>query len=156
VEVVVNASKRATGQSASIVSFISKLLPLYIEELVDGVFCARSLRDGTLIRPVEEPPEEEDGRVEIWWQGDPAHSCEVQGIFVVRLGLSDYVAFHSRSAPQRYAMQMRQLVEHFELKTGRSLGVDDDDGMLELLALAGKLIKELGIQGAIEVLKSLG
>jgi hypothetical protein len=137
------------------VSFISKLLPLYIEEPVDGVFCARSLRDGTLIRPVEEPPEDEDGRVEIWWQRDAAHSYVVQGIFVVQLALSDYVAFHMRSAPQRYAVQMRQLAEHFELKTGRSLGVDDGDGMLELVALTGKLLKELGVPGAIEVLKKI-
>ena len=39
--------------SQRIVNFIGGFLPLYIEDDVDGVWCARSLSDGTLICPVE-------------------------------------------------------------------------------------------------------
>lgn len=63
------------GLSHRIVGFISNLLPLYIHDEVDGVWCARSLVDGTLIVPMDEPEDYEEGFVTIHWQGAHNHSA---------------------------------------------------------------------------------
>jgi hypothetical protein len=68
------------GLSHRIVAFIANLLPIYTHALIDDRHCARSLIDGTLILPLEEPEEDEEGWVEVHWQGDPARRTEVQGI----------------------------------------------------------------------------
>ena len=50
------------GLSHRIVAFIANLQPIYTHALIDDRICARSLIDGTLILPLEEPEEDEDRR----------------------------------------------------------------------------------------------
>lgn len=139
-------------RSTAIVTFIGHLLPIFIEEPVQGVFCARDLRDGTLVRPVAEPVEDEDGRVEIWWQGDPARQTVVQGVFFARLALSDYVEFHSRGKPDRYRSEIEHLVEHFRLKTGQGLALPEDP-LLELIEAFSKGLDKLGMAALLAAIK---
>src|SRR5690606_5563140 len=42
------------GKSAAVVGFLANLMPLYTPEDRDGVWCARSLRDGTRVLPLGE------------------------------------------------------------------------------------------------------
>ncbi len=85
--------------SEAFVNFISKLTPLYVQEMHDGTSCARSLRDGMLIRPIDESEEDADGRVEILWQAEPARRTVVNGRYMVELALVEYVKFHRRIQP---------------------------------------------------------
>jgi hypothetical protein len=149
---------RSGQHSLAIVKFIGSLLPLYVPEHSERGFCVYCLRDGSLIRSVEEPVEDENGRIEIWWQGDQERRSVVSGAIYTQLALSEYVAFHARGNPERFAEQLRYLSEHFQLKTGASLGnpYDDEAPPFELIGkLVEKLIGKLGIAGAIEVLKKL-
>jgi hypothetical protein len=139
--------------SASIVNFISKLLPLYVQEQYNGKLCARSLRDGTLVCPVNEPPENEDGRVEVIWNYDPKRATIANGVFVAQLAISDYVSFHCRSNGQQFDGYLQHLSEHFKLKTGVPLEFDDQSGLLQLIRWMNKLVGKLGAQAAIEALK---
>lgn len=129
--------------SHAIVSFVSSLLPLYRPEYVAQETRARSLRDGTVIKPVAEPIEDEDGRVEVWWQGNSANATVEHGVFVARLALSDYVDFHSRGKPDTFKRQMEDLAEHFHLKTGETLA-DSEDPLLSLLEALFKGVEKMG------------
>jgi hypothetical protein len=84
------------GQSHRIVAFISNLLPLYINDEVDGVGCARSLVDGTVILPMNEDEDHEDGFVTVYWQGDSTRSTIVQGVFIASYAVAKYVELHSQ------------------------------------------------------------
>lgn len=54
------------NKSTAIVSFLANLMPLYTHEGRAGVWCARSLQDGTLILPVDESDwDEESGSVRV-------------------------------------------------------------------------------------------
>jgi hypothetical protein len=138
--------------SQGVVSFISALLPLYRAEYVDREIWARSLRDGTVIKPISEPIEDEDGRVEIWWQGDKNKTTIEHGVFLVRLVLSDYVDFHSRGKPEAYNMQMQHLTQHFYLKTGKQLG-EPEDSLVSLLEVVSKALDKLGPPALLEILR---
>ena len=79
------------GLSHRIVTFVANLLPIYTHALIDDRHCARSLIDGTLILPLEELEEDEEGWVEVHWQGDPARSTKVQGEFMASIAVARYV-----------------------------------------------------------------
>ena len=49
-----------SGKSEAVVGFIANLLPLYDGERHEGVCCARSLIDGTLIFPIDESESEDE------------------------------------------------------------------------------------------------
>lgn len=140
------------GTSARIVDFISKLLPLYIFELRDDIVCARSLRDGTLLIPIDESPEDENGMIEIHWQGDPSRTTVVQGVFVAQTAICQYIQHHTIHKPDSLKGRLEHLAAHFEIKTGESLGLDleDESSIRELVA---DLTKRLGVQTVIEIAK---
>ena len=92
-----------TGKSAAIVGFLANLLPLYGGELLDGLWCARSLHDGTLILPVDESEwDEEHGTVRVRWQGDPEREHQVDGSYIATLALVRYVELHHCGQPDKH------------------------------------------------------
>ncbi len=138
--------------SQSIVDFIGHLLPLYVQEEFGGVRCARSLVDGTLIVPFEEPEDEQNGWVKIHWQGDPARVSEVQGVFIASVAVARYVELHHRATHAKNTQSaMAHLSDHFVVKTGESLVFDAPDS--ELVPLVGKAVTKIGETAVMELLK---
>lgn len=107
------------GRSAAIVSFVANLMPVYVGEHRDGLYCARSLQDGTLILPMDERDCEERGAVRVFWQGDDERESELNGSDVATLALERYVRLHGTDASEdAIAAELWFLVEHFRRKTG--------------------------------------
>ncbi len=138
--------------SQRIVHFIGGLLPLYIEDQVNGVWCARSLTDGTLICPVEEMEEYENGLVTVHWQGDPARQTLVQGVFIASLAVAKYVELHHMAERSKGTRdEIEGMAHHFTIKTGESLTFEcPDSGLLELVL---KAVGKVGETAVMEILK---
>ena len=140
--------------SQDIVQFIGNLLPLYDGDQVDGVWCARSLTDGTLICPVEEMEEYENGLVTVHWQGDPARQTSVQGAFMASLAVAKYVEIHHMAEKAKGTRdEMERLASHFTFKTGESLTFEAPDS--ELLEWMSKAVSKAGQTAVVEILKKL-
>lgn len=141
------------GPSHRIVDFISKLIPLYIHDEVDGVWCARSLVDGTLILPMDESEDYEDGFVTVHWQGDSSRVTVVQGVFLASYAVAKYVELNNIAEKVKDTKdEMLSLAHHFTVKTGQSLSFDMDDDS-ELFQLIGKAVSRLGQAAVIELIK---
>lgn len=139
--------------SHRIVQFIGGLLPLYVEEQVDRVLCARSLSDGTLICPVDEPAENENGFVTVCWQGDRARQTEVQGVFMASLAIARYAELHHLAQGAKGVREeVERLSHHFTVKTGESLTFEQPDS--ELWELIGEAVKKAGEAGVMELIKT--
>ena len=102
------------------VGFLANLMPLYTPEESDGIWCARSLQDGTLILPVDESEwDEERGTVRVHWQGDPARESLVDGDQIATLALERYVRLHGTGASEEaIAAELWFMARHFHHKTG--------------------------------------
>jgi hypothetical protein len=107
-------------KSKAVVGFIANLMPLYQGEQHDGVWCARSLTDGTLILPIVELDDEnEDAWVRVRWQGDPAREQEIQGYLLASVALERYVRFHGVGFDEEaIAAELGYMARHFTFKTG--------------------------------------
>lgn len=137
--------------SQRIVNFIGHLLPLYVQECVNGVWCARSLGDGTLILPIDEPEDTADGFVAVHWQGDPTRRTEVQGVFIASVAIARYTELHHTatfSKPMRD--EMEHISQHFTVKTGECLVFESP--ATGLLGLVGQAVGKLGETAVIEIL----
>lgn len=140
------------GLSQRIVDFVGHLLPLYVQEEVNGKWCARNLEDGTLVVPVEEDKGDEDGWIQIWWQGDSTRKTDVIGVFYARLAIARYVDLHhtgTHAKEKRSAME--HLSNHFTVKTGESLTFETPE--VHLLPLVGRAVSKLGEAVVIDLLK---
>lgn len=113
-------TRRGEGKSGAIVGFLANLMPLYTQEDRDGVWCARSLQDGTLILPVDESDwDEERGTVRVWWQGDPQRELLADGDQLATLALERYVRLHGVGASEEaIAAELWFMAKHFHFKTG--------------------------------------
>ncbi|WP_115539791.1 hypothetical protein [Xanthomonas campestris] len=111
------------GKSASVVAFLANLVPLYTHEDRDGIWCARSLQDGTLVLPVDESDWDEGrGTVRVLWQGDAARETLAEGSHVVTLALDRYVRLHGAGATEEaIAAELWFMAKHFRFKTGCDL-----------------------------------
>lgn len=109
-----------SAKSESVVRFIANLLPLYDGEGHDGLWCARSLTDGTLIFPVDESDwDEERGTVKVWWQGDAKREQLTEGTFLITLALDRYVRLHGAGfSEEAIAGELWFMARHFNFKTG--------------------------------------
>ncbi len=116
-----------TSKSAAIVAFLANLMPLYAYEQQDGVGCARSLQDGTLIWPVDESDwDEERGTVRVQWQGDPQRESLVDGDQLATLALERYVRLHGTGASEEaIAAELWFMARHFHFKTGCDVYLPD-------------------------------
>ena len=135
-----------SSKSAAIVGFLANLLPLYDGEQHDGVRCARSMLDGTLILPVDESEwDEERGRVRIRWQGDPRRESEGQGPMLATLALERYVRIHGVGADEEViAAELWFMARHFSFKTGCELYLPQLKEPLHPLARAGRAALRMG------------
>lgn len=113
-------TRRGDSKSAAVVGFLANLMPLYTHEDREGVWCARSLQDGTLILPVDESDwDEERGTVRVWWQGDPQRETLVDGDQIATLALERYVRLHGVGATEEaIAGELWFMAHHFHFKTG--------------------------------------
>jgi hypothetical protein len=147
-----SGQSEVSASSQAIVSFIASLLPLYVPAWHDGKYCARSMRDGTLVIPVAETPEDEDGWVRVCWQGELQRGTAVQGIFLVEVALSDYVQFMTRGKPERYSKKFEELAEHFNLKTGRSM-LEGEDWLVRVVEAASAGAERFGKEAVVALIK---
>jgi hypothetical protein len=108
------------GKSAAVVGFLANLMPLYTHDDRDGVWCARSLQDGTLVLPVDESEwDDARGTVRVYWQGDAARATEADGGQLAALALERYVRLHGTGASEEaVAAELWFMAEHFQFKTG--------------------------------------
>lgn len=108
-----------SDKSEAVVSFIGNLLPLYDSVQCEGIWCARSMQDGTLILPVDESEwGEERGTVRVRWQGDPLREQQVEGPWIATLALDRYVRLHGAGADEEaIAAELWYLARHFHIKT---------------------------------------
>ncbi len=138
------------GKSAAIVAFLANLLPLYTHENHDGIWCARSLHDGTLILPIDESSwDGECGNVRVQWQGDALRESEVDGSFFPTLALERYVRLHCTGASEEaIAAELWFMAEHFRHKTGCEVYLPQLRPPRHPAAAAGRHLGELG-QGVI-------
>ena len=113
-------TRRAVGKSGAVVGFLANLMPLYTQEDHDGIWCARSLQDGTLILAVDESDwVEERGTVRVWWQGDPDRETLADGDQIATLALERYVRLHGAGeSEEAIAAELWFMVRHFHVKTG--------------------------------------
>lgn len=111
------------SKSAAVVGFLANLSPLYMHEEHDGLWCARSLMDGTLVLPIDEAGcDEERGRLVVYWQGSSARFSEVVGDELAALALDRYVRLHGTGATEEaIAAELWFMAEHFRWKTGCSV-----------------------------------
>lgn len=141
----------STTPSKRIVAFIANLLPLYVGEQVNDIWCARSLQDGTLILPAD-GVDVPDDFVLVHWQGDPTRRTEVQGVFIASLAVARYVELHHTATHSKsMRSEMEHISDHFTVKTGEVLTFDASDS--GLLNLVGQAIGKLGEAAVIELLK---
>lgn len=137
--------------SRRIVAFIANLLPLYVGEEVNGVWCARSLQDGTLIMPTD-GAEMPDAFVLVHWQGDPKRCTQVQGVFIASVAVARYVELsHTATHDSSMRGEMEHISNHFTVKTGEALTFDAPSS--GLLSLVGHAIGKLGEAAVVELLK---
>lgn len=138
--------------SQRIVNFIGHLLPLYVEENVNGVWCARSLGDGTLILPIDEPEETADGFVAVHWQGDPTRRTEVQGVFIASVAVSRYIELHHTATfSKEMRSEMENISDHFTVKTGETLTFEAPGS--DLLDMIGRAVDKVGEATVMDLLK---
>lgn len=130
-------------------------MPLYQQELVGGQWCARSLRDGTLLLPklgIDDGLEKHC--ITVWWQGDCHRASAVDGTHLASLALVDYVQFHSAGkAPKHLADLLECLSHHFTFKTGGHLYLPYAEDELRALGEVLGAVKRYGPDLAWEVLK---
>jgi hypothetical protein len=141
------------------VTFISNLSPLYHHERVNNMWCARSLRDGTLLLPQRDIDESlDDDWITVWWQGDPSRATDVRGYQLASVALVDYVQFHSVGKSAKHAADLLEhLSQHFNYKTGGELYLPYAEEELRALGKVLETVKRVGPDLAWEVLKkSLG
>lgn len=134
------------GKSAAVVGFLANLMPLYTPEDRDGVWCARSLQDGTLILPVDESDwDEQRGTVRVHWQGDAGRGSEVDGSHIVSLALVRYVELLCFGRPAKeLAATLQDLARHFEFKTGCSLELGCERPSPVLVDAVSKAVGRVG------------
>lgn len=111
-----------SDKSAAIVAFIANLLPIYTGERHGTHWCARSLQDGTLVMPFDAGPDgdaDDEGWVNIHWQGDEMRRTEVFGQWIVTIAVERYARLHGASASEEdLAAELWFIARHFEFKTG--------------------------------------
>lgn len=114
--------------------------------------CARSLTDGTLILPLDEPEEYENGLVAVHWQGDSSRQTVVQGVYMASLAVAKYVELHHMAENAKGTRdEVERLSHHFTVKTGESLIFEaPESGLLELVVEA---VSKVGEAAVIEILK---
>jgi len=135
-----------TSKSEAVVNFIASLMPLYVDEQHDGMWCARSMQDGTLILPADESDfEEETGMVRVRWQGDLQREQLVDGTFIASLALERYVRLHGAGFDEEsIGNELWYMARHFHFKTGCSVSLSNLHEPAHPLVKAGTVARRMG------------
>ena len=147
-----------TRTNSSHINFIANLMPLYQGEWHGDLYCARSLRDGTLLLPHQDDDSENEEFITIWWQGDSSRSADVMASMVASNAVAEYVQQASLGKSPEYATALLlHLMQHFEHKTGDTLYLPyaQDDQEMQGLAKIVAISKRTGIELVLEGLKKL-
>lgn len=141
--------------SQAIVDFIGGLYPLYMHDWDGPTTCARCLQDGTLILPVEEDDDNENGDVKIYWQGDPGRKTITRGTYIASIAIARYAELHAvgESAKHLAHPMMSHMAQHFTVKTGETLSFDVPDEDADLFAWIGRGVSTLGKDVLVEIIK---
>lgn len=109
-----------SGKSEAVVGFIANLLPLYDGERHHGLWCARSLTDGTVILPiVDSGCDDIQGWVRVRWQGDAGREQETRGDMLATFALERYVRLHGAGYDEEaIGNELWFMARHFHFKTG--------------------------------------
>ncbi|MDA3915281.1 hypothetical protein [Oleiagrimonas sp.] len=139
-----------SGKSEAIVRFIANLLPLYDGERQDGLWCARSLTDGTLTLPIDESvSDDEQGWVSVRWQGDPSREQETRGDMLATVALERYVRLQGAGYNEdAIAGELWFMARHFHFKTGCNVYLPQLREPPHPLIRAGKQAMSMG-QGVL-------
>lgn len=141
--------------SQAVVQFIANLHPLYIGEVHEGMSAARCIEDGTLVLPVEEDEDDEDGRVRVCWQGIKPNSSELPGCAYASIAVQRYIALvYAAHGSEVQRAQLLALAEHFTHKTGLALYFDEPSEYAEMIKAARDLGKKIGMGALIGLLKA--
>jgi hypothetical protein len=142
--------------SSRIVDFVAALIPIYMQERVNGISCARCLLDGTLILPCVNAPEDGDFWVTVHWQGDSQRTSEVQAVLIASVAIARYIQMHSLSAPGTSTNKELEVLEnHFTVKTGNGLVINAsaDNVLASILKKAAAMV---GRGAALAIARHLG
>lgn len=141
--------------SQTVVQFIANLHPLYIGEVYEGVQAARCIEDGTLVFPVEEDKDYEDGIVRVCWQGIKPNSSELPGATYASIAVQRYVALvYAAHRPEVQRAQLLFYARHFMVKTGLPLHFDEPSELDEVLCKLIEMSKSAGSTALAVLLKS--
>ncbi len=141
--------------SQAVVQFISNLHPLYIGEVHEGVQAARCIEDGTLVFPVEEDEDYEDGIVRVCWQGIKPNSSELPGATYASIAVQRYVALvYAAHRPEVQRGQLLFFAEHFTFKTGLALHFDEPSELDEVFCKLIEMSKSAGSTALAVLVKS--
>ena len=137
------------------VNFIANLMPLYMHEQIDGLDCARSLGDGTILLPMHRLDEAtDDDWIAVRWQGDASKSYEAQGVLIATNAVLRYVELHCiGKSLKESADLLRHMSNHFEFKTGRALYLPNNEEDSAGFKKIGEYVSRLGEQAVVEVIK---
>lgn len=141
--------------SGRIVNFVGSLYPLYGREQHEGLSAARNLKDGTLLLPVLEDVDNENGDVKVLWQGDPTRTTVTRGVYIATLAIAAYAELAALMGSKQIQQEYAEMADHFTGKTGESLCLANDGGGREKLVLEmlGDVSKRLGAQVTLELAK---
>lgn len=140
------------------INFIANLMPLYQGEWHGDLYCARSLRDGTLLLPHQDDEGGREDLITVWWQGDSSRSADAIASMVASNAVAEYVQQSSiGKSPEYSTALLLHLMQHFEVKTGDSLylpyAADGEERGRRSKAIS--LAEKLGLEFAMEALKKL-
>lgn len=128
--------------SQRIVSFLSKLA--HFQYNFEGnEYVAERITDGTVFLCPSNPENQENGLLEVYWQGDQKRRSMVEGTqvaeFEIITSVKHWVATGSMKDEQS---EIEHLFQHFKYKTGTDLNFEKDDSFFP--KSLEKLFKDLG------------
>lgn len=141
------------GLSHRIVAFIAGLRPLYTHEFVGDRIGARSLVDGSLILPLDEDEEDENGTVEVFWQGDPARRSEVRGVALASVAVAKCLELQAIPFAPATKAEYAHLSQHFMFKTDEALVLQEPDPESAITEMLKGASKRLGKEALLEIIK---
>lgn len=139
-------------KSVKIVQFISNLMPIYLGERHNEVWCARDVERGSLIYPTPGSPDD-DPFVRVSWNGND-NGIEIQAEIVASVAVTRYVQFHGLGHPTEIvAQELRLLARHFGFKTGAALYLPSMPDEPTIAGRLGKAAAKMG-EGLLTTLLS--
>jgi hypothetical protein len=132
--------------SERIIQFLSSLAHFQGDQNREGVFFAQRITDGTFFLPHPDIEGQAGGLLVAHWQADPARTSIAHGAQIAEQEIVTAVRhWVTVGEMQDERQSIRQLFQHFTLKTGESISfVENNEEFTKSLK---KLLKDLGWSG---------